>query len=759
MGLPHVVVDPSGRRLLAVSSDGRLLLWNLNPPAGRFGAGPPPSARGTGIAPLTLLGTESPGQGFSRNVASVVISRDARWALARVAGLRESPSRPYLWDLDAPNPTQYVALPGHERPLSEAVLSPDNRRLVTASQDSTARVWDLDVLSISAQPVGISSSIDGVALSTSSLISDNRRWLAAIDLNANARLYDLNADDPTARPIPLTPKGRLTRALATSVDGHWLGLVGDHDSTLLNLEDPQPAARPVVFEGLPPAPPGRIEEFGRAIVTDSQGRWFATDSNEWSDDPKSPSPMARRIRLWSRPSGAGNAHPITLKEATSLPSLQAPWSRSIVIDRTGRRMAVLRGGNLLLWTLADPDPSTSAVALWKTEEGATAASIQGFWSTPDGARIVALIVKPEGHSQTSVLLCWDLSADDPVRTARTGSVAGVPSRLPGPPRYVFTITSDGRWLIDSNQDRVQLLSLEPSDIDKKTTYDPLVLVPSESVSVVSFSRTDPKGRWLVAADPEDGIRLWDLTRCVPKTKSEPFSLPGGKGQVSLSGGFTVDGRWLAMGSGDSASLWRLGDHPPDKQLSLTGLKGQIIAIAVSPNEDWFAIAGSDGMIRLFDCKGDARDGAIHPVAAFPRTRDRPRGLGSRRQPRRQPRALHNLLRGGDLDPLADRTARRRAPRRRPQPVARGVGPVHAQGGYRQGDPETRSRPWRRHRPRYLLRPANVRSLPPDRFRVVLILNALYYIYHIQFKRPPGGSRDGSAAPRSCSPYCLFMSRV
>ena len=385
MGLPHVVVDPSGRRLLAVSSDGRLLLWNLNPPAGRFGAGPPPSARGTGIAPLTLLGTESPGQGFSRNVASVVISRDARWALARVAGLRESPSRPYLWDLDAPNPTQYVALPGHERPLSEAVLSPDNRRLVTASQDSTARVWDLDVLSISAQPVGISSSIDGVALSTSSLISDNRRWLAAIDLNANARLYDLNADDPTARPIPLTPKGRLTRALATSVDGHWLGLVGDHDSTLLNLEDPQPAARPVVFEGLPPAPPGRIEEFGRAIVTDSQGRWFATDSNEWSDDPKSPSPTARRIRLWSRPSGAGNAHPITLKEATSLPSLQAPWSRSIVIDRTGRRMAVLRGGNLLLWTLADPDPSTSAVALWKTEEGATAASIQGFWSTPDGA--------------------------------------------------------------------------------------------------------------------------------------------------------------------------------------------------------------------------------------------------------------------------------------------------------------------------------------------------------------------------------------
>jgi hypothetical protein len=93
-------------------------------------------------------------------------------------------------------------------------------------------------------------------------------------------------------------------------------------------------------------------------------------------------------------------------------------------------MAVLRGGNLLLWTLADPDsdPSTSVAALWKTEDGATAASIQGFWSTPDGARIVALIVKPEGRGQTYVLRCWDLSADDPVRTDRTVSGAGAPPR-------------------------------------------------------------------------------------------------------------------------------------------------------------------------------------------------------------------------------------------------------------------------------------------------------------------------------------------
>ena len=64
MGLPHVVVDPSGRRLLAVSSDGRLLLWNLNPPAGRFGAGPPPQPARYGYRPTHVARHRKPRPGL-----------------------------------------------------------------------------------------------------------------------------------------------------------------------------------------------------------------------------------------------------------------------------------------------------------------------------------------------------------------------------------------------------------------------------------------------------------------------------------------------------------------------------------------------------------------------------------------------------------------------------------------------------------------------------------------------------------------------
>ncbi len=50
---------------------------------------------------------------------------------------------------------------------------------------------------------------------------------------------------------------------------------------------------------------------------------------------------------------------------------------------------------------------------------------------------------------------------------------------------------------------------------------------------------------------------------------------------------------------------------------MTGLNGRIYGLAVSPNDDWFAIASEDGLIRLFDRNGDARGGVLQPAAEFP----------------------------------------------------------------------------------------------------------------------------------------------
>ncbi len=722
LGLPYIVVDPKGRRLLAVSAQvqpgqrGQLLVWDLQPPSQvRPDAESSRSSPGEGVPFMELLGSGNAGQVMPLNVRSVAISSDARWVIATVStNFGWYDSEPYLWDLEALNPTQPVRLRGHEKPLSAAVLAPDDQRLVTASQDSTARVWDLDSLSISAQPVRISPSAAADLPSPAALISDNRRWLAAIHLDGAARLYGLNADDPTIRPTPVTPKGHHTRWLTTSVDRRWLGLVGDHDLTLLNLEDARPDAQPVVLTGMPKV------TLDLRLATDEQGRWFATDEPLDVGHTSISLPMQRRIRLWNRPTKTGPVRPITLKNAIVSRVPNVYRSRSIVVDPTGRRMAVLRNENKLeLWTLADPDPSASAVELMETSEGAAGRPIQGFSSTPDGARIVVgkFTPKADRNGQTFEIHCLNLGADDPNVTARTVNV-GVNSvpHLPYKP-FVLAFTSDRRWLIDCRQEGARLLSLEPSETDRNRTCETLTLVDlKESERKGASFSPDPTGHWLLAAYSDDrfdlrmmpslndlsgvptkgnhliivasvneslncrifdfdgvmaeriydttltkdpalidlikqlkslspphklttnekdqviaavrsvvglvpdrNVSLFDLTRCDPQKPTKPIqvSLSRDKSRDGTPGVFSNDGRWLAIGFGESASLWQLDNETPHKELSVTGLNSRINGLAVSPNDNLFAIASGDGLIRCFDRNGDARGGVLYPAAEFP----------------------------------------------------------------------------------------------------------------------------------------------
>jgi WD40 repeat protein len=70
-------------------------------------------------------------------VVSAVFSADGRRV---VTASGDTTAR--VWDLGGPSPTAIV-LVGHRDPVLTAAFSPDGRRLVTASGDTTARIWDL----------------------------------------------------------------------------------------------------------------------------------------------------------------------------------------------------------------------------------------------------------------------------------------------------------------------------------------------------------------------------------------------------------------------------------------------------------------------------------------------------------------------------------------------------------------------------------------------------------------------------------------
>jgi len=89
----------------------------------------------------------------------VAISPDNRWV---VTGSDDKTAR--LWDLSAKDPAANpVVLRGHEGPVYAVAISPDNRWVVTGSDDKMARLWLLqmkDLMHLARIMVGRNFSAD-----------------------------------------------------------------------------------------------------------------------------------------------------------------------------------------------------------------------------------------------------------------------------------------------------------------------------------------------------------------------------------------------------------------------------------------------------------------------------------------------------------------------------------------------------------------------------------------------------------------------
>ena len=90
-----------------------------------------------------------------------------------------------LWDQDG---QPLATLAGHTGPVSSAVFAPDGARILTASRDGTARLWDQD-----GQP--LATLAGHTAQVTSAVFApDGLRILTASD-DRTARQYFVNPED------------------------------------------------------------------------------------------------------------------------------------------------------------------------------------------------------------------------------------------------------------------------------------------------------------------------------------------------------------------------------------------------------------------------------------------------------------------------------------------------------------------------------------------------------------------------------------
>ena len=283
------------------------------------------------------------------------VSRELEDALSRHASARDCGFR--------------IALKGHEDAVSSAAFSPDGSRVVTASPDKTARLWDGKTGALVATLAGHEGDVQSAAFSP-----DGSRVVTA-SLDKTARLWDGKTGEPLA-----TLAGHEDRvwSAAFSPDGSRVVTAScGQDRAAVGRQDRQAARRPLAgHEGVVWS--AAFSPDGSRVVTavqDKTARLWDADTGE---------PLANRSRATRHVSERGVQ-----------PGRRARRHR-LSCDKTAR-----------LWDAATGEPLGDRS---RAHEG----DVMSAAFSPDGRRVVTAC-------EDKTARVWDADTGKPLATAHGAS--------------------------------------------------------------------------------------------------------------------------------------------------------------------------------------------------------------------------------------------------------------------------------------------------------------------------------------------------
>jgi Novel STAND NTPase 1/WD domain, G-beta repeat/TIR domain len=194
-------------------------------------------------------------EGHDNSVLSAAFSPDGRRIVTA-----SSDKTARLWDAETGKPIG-EPLRGHEKAVWSAVFSPDGRRIVTASWDNTARLWDAET----GKPIGepLRGHEDGVL---SAAFSPDGRRIVTASFDRTARLWDAETGKPIGEP--LRGHGNAVWSAVFSPDGRRIVTASfDETARLWDAETGKPIGEPLRDESALLS--AAFSPDGRRIVTTS----------------------------------------------------------------------------------------------------------------------------------------------------------------------------------------------------------------------------------------------------------------------------------------------------------------------------------------------------------------------------------------------------------------------------------------------------------------------------------------------------------
>ena len=492
----------------------------------------------------------------------------------------------------------------HEGRVRSAIFSPDGKRIVTASDDNTARLWDGLTGAPIGQPMEHEDQVRFAAFSP-----DGKRVVTASD-DMTARLWDGLTGAPIGQPMKhegmvrfatFSPDGeRIVTASWDNTARLWDGLTGapigqplkhegrvysaafSPDGKRIATASGDKTAR--LWDGLTGAPIGEPMEHSDRVI-----------SVAFSPDGKRVATASRdnTARLWDGLTGAPIGQPMT----------HGFGVRSAVFSPDGKRILTASGDNTArLW-----DGLTGApIGEPMRQKGPIASAA----FSPDGKRVVTAswnktarlwngltggltgVLMRHGDLVRSAIFSPDgkrivTASDD--KTARlwdglTGAPIGQPMKNDAEVRSA-AFSPDGKRVVTALSDGTARLwdGLTGAPVGQPMKHD-------KWIRSAAFS---PEGKRIVTASWDKTARLWDgLT-------GAPIGEPMKHEEAVNSAAFSPDGKRIVTASGDkTARLWDGLTGAPIGEPMMHD--NWVVSAMFSPDGKRVVTASSDSTARLWD---------------------------------------------------------------------------------------------------------------------------------------------------------------
>ena len=505
---------------------------------------------------------------------------------------------------------------GHYRGVTAVTMMPNGRFVISASQDTTIRLWDLVTrsgiwigrghddlvlaLAVSSDGRMIVSGSQDMTIRTWNSATGQSHWVGrghtdrvtAVAVTPNGRFIVSGSRDKTLRlwsvasgkTLWVTEKhASAVTALVVSPDGRYV--LSGHDEENLYLWDIATGKRVErKYYGASLEQLGFVTASTTSLAMTADGQFVISGSRDTS------------IRLWNFQSGEilrvymGHEGPVTSVAV----SQDAQWIYSGSVDGTVRRWD--KDNGTCLWTSPVHSSEVTGVAVtrigqWvisggqdKTLRQIDVNTGKSPWTfggkNAHQAEISGLAMMPQGRfvisaSHDMTLHLWDFKN---IRCARVfdGPLMGMTS---------VAITPDRRYVLAGCRDNAvwmwELLSTEK-----------VRLFEGHSADVLAVAITND-GTHVISGSDDTTARIWDL-----ESGSCLTTLQGhAAGVIAIA--LTSDDRYILSGSRDATiRVWERASG--NCVNTYTGHNGAVTSVALSQNDRFLLSSSHDSTIRLWD---------------------------------------------------------------------------------------------------------------------------------------------------------------